>query len=155
MLYDLYTSRDPSASRDDEEETYLPWNLILHFKSFPTKHLMRLDSPNACQDAWINCLKQACFARNGNAGAVMNLSKPESTKLWESLSTRMFTYILCVFWLTFKDDFERFWSVNEKVISESVGPQRSIPIRIYVPPTPRVIQRPISPYTGSSKLDVP
>ena len=44
MLYDLFTGRDPSTSRDDEDEDHLPWNLILHFKGFPTKHLMRLDS---------------------------------------------------------------------------------------------------------------
>lgn len=131
------TDRDPSTSNDcDDDEFRLPWNLTLHFQNYPTKHLMRMDSPTAFHDVWINCLKEAVFARNANAKSVMSLSKPESTKIWEGLSSH---------------NFEMFWSVNEKLISPSSGPPRCVPIRLYVPSTPRVIQQPISPLLPDSK----
>jgi len=134
VLYDLFTGRDPA---DAEEEHGLPWNLILHFQSFPAKHLMHLDTPTACHDAWINCVKEADFVRHGNAKTVMSLSKAESTKLWEGLSSH---------------DFDKFWSVNEKLVGQSSGPPRSIPIRLYVPSTPRVIQQPVHPLQESREL---
>lgn len=57
LLYDLFTGRDPS-SQDVEEEHLLPWTLILHFRDYPHKHLMRLDNPAACHDAWMNLVKE-------------------------------------------------------------------------------------------------
>jgi hypothetical protein len=59
VLYDLFIGRDPSDTRDDENEEYrLPWNLTLHLENFPTKHLMRAGTPQAFQEAWSNCLKE-------------------------------------------------------------------------------------------------
>ena len=37
------------------------------------------------------------------------------------------------------------------MISESAGNQRSIAMRIYVPSTPRVIQKPVNPFTESKE----
>jgi hypothetical protein len=61
VLYDLLTAKDPSArpnAAHEDEETKLPWNLTLHFRHFPTKHLMSLGSPSACYDAWVNVAKE-------------------------------------------------------------------------------------------------
>ncbi|KAF8531308.1 autophagy protein Apg5-domain-containing protein [Trichophaea hybrida] len=137
VLYDLFTGRDPSNLREEEDEEHrLPWNLTLHFQNFPSKHLMRMDTPSSFQDVWINCVKEAAFSRHGNAKAVMSLSKAESTKLWEGLSSH---------------DFERFWNINDKLIAESSGPLRSFAIRVYVPSTPRVVQQPVPPFLESKE----
>lgn len=66
VLFDQFTGRDPSALRHsrhiDEDDLQLPWKLSLRFQDYPTKHLMRLDIPNACQDAWKNTAKEACWS---------------------------------------------------------------------------------------------
>lgn len=69
LLYDLFTGRDPSSqvTEDDDEHT-LPWTLMLHFRDYPHKHLMRLDTPAACHDAWMNLVKEVradCFSCSG------------------------------------------------------------------------------------------
>ncbi|KAI5818567.1 autophagy protein Apg5-domain-containing protein [Pyronema omphalodes] len=138
VLYDLFTGRDPTVTTaDDEEEHSLPWKLVLRFQNFPSKHIMRIDSGNTFQGVWLNCLKEAAFSRNGHAKAVLGLSKPESTKLWEALLSH---------------NFDHFWNVNEKILSEAIaGPLRSFSIRVYVPSTPRVIQQPIPPYVDNNE----
>ena len=50
-----------------------------------------------------------------------------------------------------KDDFEKFWNINDKLISESSGPLRSFALRVYVPSTPRVVQQPVPLLLVSSK----
>ncbi|KAL7266272.1 Autophagy protein 5 [Rhizina undulata] len=134
LLYDLCTGRDPAANSAPEDEYKLPWTLILHFREFPHKFLMRLDTPNACHDAWMNSVKEADHVRNGNAKAVMSLSKAESTRLWDSLQLR---------------DFDKFWSVNDKLISSASF--RTIPIRLHLPSGLRVVQKPISPTQASGE----
>ena len=49
------------------------------------------------------------------------------------------------------DDFEKFWNVNDKLISESSGPLRSFALRVYVPSTPRVVQQPVPLLLASSE----
>lgn len=95
---------------------------------------------------------KAAFLRNGTAKAVMGLSKAESTRLWEGLSFR--TYAprpQPVHADGVKDDFEKFWNINDKLISESSGPLRSFALRVYVPSTPRVVQQPVPLLLASSK----
>jgi autophagy-related protein 5 len=90
-------------------------------------------------------LGQADHVRNGNAKAVMSLSKVESTKLWDSLRERA-SKASCIGGfgvLTELDDFDKFWSVNEKLVN--VENPKNIPLRIYVPSAPRIIQQPIPP----------
>lgn len=72
VLYDLLTAKDPSSrpnSAPDEDETKLPWTLTLHFRDFPTKHLMSLEAPTACYDAWVNVAKE--------------VGKPEDNLEWQ------------------------------------------------------------------------
>ncbi|KAL0632942.1 Autophagy protein 5 [Maublancomyces gigas] len=133
LLYDLFTGRDPSSqvTEDDAEHT-LPWALTLHFRAYPQKHLMRLDTPSACHDAWMNLVKEADCVRHGSAKAVMNLTKDESTGLWDSLQSH---------------DFDKFWSVNDKLVAPISTPTRNIPLRVYIPGAGlRVVQRPVPPF---------
>lgn len=59
LLYDLFTGHDPSTTVEDDR--YLPWCLSLHFRNYPLKHLLRLDKPSACYDAWMNNVKEVCL----------------------------------------------------------------------------------------------
>lgn len=136
VLFDLFTGRDPSISWDSDNAEYqLPWALTLHFQNWPAKHLMRLDTEDAVEDAWKNTLKQSACVRNGSAKSVLSMSKAESTKLWEGLSDH---------------DFDRFWSVNEKLMADATV-MRGIPIRVYIPSIPRVVQLPVAPFLESKE----
>ncbi|KAF8455127.1 autophagy protein Apg5-domain-containing protein [Terfezia claveryi] len=64
LLYDILTGRDPSYATMDfnsGDEHRLPWTLTLHYSEYPTEHLMRLDSPNALQDSFVNSIKETDF----------------------------------------------------------------------------------------------
>ncbi|TGZ85150.1 APG5-domain-containing protein [Ascodesmis nigricans] len=143
VLFDQTTGRDPSHLRhsriaDEDDDVKLPWSLSLRFQNFPTKHLMRLDLPNACHDAWKNTVKEADHVRNGNPNTFMSLSRGDSASLWEAICTH---------------DFEIFWGINEKLLNPPSGPIKFIPCRIYIPSSTRVIQAPCPPYITSSDRD--
>lgn len=147
LLYDFYTALDPSKddppsshslpsstnptasthSEDDDPEAgspKLPWIITLRFRDYPTEHLMSLDSPHALHDAFINAVKEADFARNGTAKAVMSLSRADSTQLWQSIEAH---------------SFEPFWQVMEKLLGSSNSVVKSVPVKIYNPETGQVI----------------
>jgi len=61
LLYDILTGRDPSYATmdfDSGDEHRLPWTLTLHYSDYPNEHLMRLDSPSALQDSFVNSTKE-------------------------------------------------------------------------------------------------
>lgn len=96
---------------------------------------------------------QADHVRNGSAKNIMDLQVPETTALWEGIKNR--EHSLCPLSSFHKvdgalavlvDDFEKFWSVNEKLLTPQSGPIKLVPLRLYIPTTPRVIQAPVSPY---------
>lgn len=59
LLYDLFTGRDPAANNvEEDDEHLLPWTLIVHFRDYPTKYLMRLEGPATCHDSWMNTVKE-------------------------------------------------------------------------------------------------
>lgn len=143
MLYDFYTALDPTKDPPDEHPTSpskrlkdededpdpgapkLPWVISLRFHDYPNDHLMSLSSPHACHDTFINAVKEADFARNGTAKAVMSLNRADSTQLWESIETHT---------------YEKFWQVTEKLLNSSSSPLRNVPMKIYNPETGQVIQ---------------
>ncbi|KAF8423398.1 autophagy protein Apg5-domain-containing protein [Tirmania nivea] len=134
LLYDLLTGRDPSYATTDfnsEDEHRLPWTLTLHYTDYPNEHLMRLDNPSALQDSFINSTKEADYLRNGNSRAVMSLSMADSAKLWESIETH---------------NFDTFWSIADRLITNSAYSIRHIPIKVYLPTAAKVVQKLVPPY---------
>lgn len=107
---DPYTSTLPTSSRKKEDEieneegeegdeeqrsSGLPWRLTLHFSDWPDEQLVRLDAEGkVLHDAFINCVKEADFLRNGTAKGIMALSKEDSTMLWQAVMERMCTPFL-------------------------------------------------------------
>ena len=98
LLYDLFSGASPwhapgSAPREEgassDQETSLPWRLILHFTDWPDEQLVRLDADGkVIHDAFINSVKEADFLRNGTAKGIMSLSKEDSTQLWAAVEGR-------------------------------------------------------------------
>lgn len=82
------------------------WNLTLHFKDLPSDSILLKPTPETMQDMFMSMIKevdrahtqmppffdevlvfQADFLRNGNIKKVMNLSKRDTTQLWDSLAS--------------------------------------------------------------------
>ena len=143
LLYDFYTALDPTKDEpltrqnfsstsqqpelDEEPDPgfpKLPWTITLRFQNYPHDHVMSLESSHALHDTFMNAIKEADFARNGNAKAVMSLSRLDSTQLWQSIETH---------------SYESYWQVMEKLISANHATPRNVPMRIYNPETGQVI----------------
>lgn len=100
LLYDLYAGADPASkgtaeSEDagwdiDDQNSPLPWRIVVHFSDWPDEELVRLDAGGmVMNDAFINSVKEADFLRNGTAKGIMSLSKEDSSGLWKSVQDGM------------------------------------------------------------------
>jgi len=70
-------------------------------------------------------VKEADYLRNGSTKKVMNLSKHDQTQLWDGL---------------WSNDYDHFWSVNHRLVTNDGQTPRHIPLRIYLPDNCPVIQ---------------
>ncbi|KAI5067092.1 hypothetical protein GOP47_0017620 [Adiantum capillus-veneris] len=61
-----------------------PWNLMVHFRSFPSE-LLPYEGEDAMKWSFINSLKEASYVRYGSTKHVMNLSQTDQTDLWRSV----------------------------------------------------------------------
>ncbi|KAF8965828.1 autophagy protein 5 [Entomortierella lignicola] len=75
-------------------------------------------------------LLMADYLRNGSTKKVMNMSKSDQTKLWDGM---------------WKNSFDLFWGMNQKLVLNDGVVARYLPVRIYLPETCPVIQEPVSP----------
>ncbi|CAG8605061.1 359_t:CDS:2 [Diversispora eburnea] len=116
LLYDLHTGYRP----DSNSPPPLPWPVTVHFKDFPADKLIRAQAIDATQD----------FFMNGSTKKVMNLSKNDQTQLWDGLWSK---------------NYDRFWSVNYRLVMNDGQMPRHIPLRIYLPDNCPVLQEPVSP----------
>ncbi|CAJ0633716.1 11760_t:CDS:2 [Entrophospora sp. SA101] len=128
LLFDLHTGYRP----DSNSPPPLPWSVTVHFKDFPADKLIRAQAIDATQDFFMSMIKEvgADFLRNGTTKKVMNLSKNDQTQLWDGLWSK---------------DYDKFWSVNYRLVINDGQVPRHIPLRIYLPDNCPVIQEAISP----------
>nr|CAG8630470.1 8477_t:CDS:2 [Entrophospora candida]CAG8637908.1 9165_t:CDS:2 [Entrophospora candida] len=126
LLFDLHTGYRP----DSNSPPPLPWSLTVHFKDFPDDKLIRAQAIDATQDFFMSMIKEADFLRNGTTKKVMNLSKNDQTQLWDGLWSK---------------DYDKFWSMNYRLVINDGQVPRHIPLRIYLPGDYPVIQESISP----------
>lgn len=134
LLFDLHTGYRP----DSNSPPPLPWPVTVHFKNFPLDKLIRAQAIDATQDFFMSMIKEADFLRNGSTKKVMNLSKNDQTQLWDGLwSSSSQKYRT--------ENYDRFWSVNYRLVINDGQSPRHIPLRIYLPDNCPVIQEPIAP----------
>ncbi|KEQ84056.1 putative autophagy protein Apg5 [Aureobasidium pullulans EXF-150] len=126
LLYDLFSGAPPANPDDDEvdaEET-LPWKLELRVQEFPPE-LMGLDAEGkVVRDCFVNGVKEADVIRNGKGNVYMGLSKNDSDVLWEAVKTH---------------NLQRFNTINNKLLNPPGTPLRNIPMKIYLPTAPSII----------------
>jgi autophagy-related protein 5 len=133
LLFDLHTGYRP----DSNSPPPLPWPVTVHFKNFPADKLIRAQAIDATQDFFMSMIKEADFLRNGSTKKVMNLSKNDQVQLWDGLWSR---------------DYDRFWSINYRLVMNDGQVPRHIPLRIYLPDNCPLIQEPISPLSEDGKV---
>ncbi|CAI2192434.1 20458_t:CDS:2 [Funneliformis geosporum] len=122
LLFDLHTGYRP----DSNSPPPLPWPVTVHFKNFPLDKLIRAQAIDATQDFFMSMIKEADFLRNGSTKKVMNLSKNDQTQLWDGLwSSSSQKYRT--------ENYDRFWSVNYRLVINDGQSPRHIPLRIYLP----------------------
>lgn len=128
LLFDLHTV-----------DLSIPWNVTLHFKDLPSNSILLKPTPEIMQDMFMSMIKEADFLRNGNIKKVMNLSKRDTTQLWDSLAS---------------DRYNEFREVNKHLV-EYTDSLRYLPIRIYLPDNCPVVQELVSFYGDSEKEYIP
>ncbi|OAD06343.1 hypothetical protein MUCCIDRAFT_106914 [Mucor lusitanicus CBS 277.49] len=111
------------------------WNLTLHFKDLPSDLILLKPTAETMQDMFMSMIKEADFLRNGNIKKVMNLSKRDTTQLWDSLAS---------------DRYSEFREVNKHLV-EYTDSLRHIPLRIYLPDNCPVVQELVSFYSDSGE----
>lgn len=130
LLYDLYSGAEPAYPSDisspsnkseptEDEHQRLPWRLTVHFSSYPTEQLVRLDNEdNVLHDLFKNSVKEADYLRTGTGKTVMFLSKEDSTQLWDAVK---------------QHDFSLYNPINQKLLNPQGVNLRHLPVRLYLP----------------------
>ncbi|KAF9153642.1 autophagy protein 5 [Actinomortierella ambigua] len=129
LLYDLHGIQ-ASSNKPGARETLLPWKVTVHFQNFPADRLIKSQAVDICQDYFMSMIKEADFLRNGSTKKVMNMSKADQTQLWDGL---------------WSNNYDRFWEMNKKLVTNDGASPRHLPMRIYLPENCPVIQEPVSP----------
>jgi hypothetical protein len=95
-------SSSPSPSSSPQ---ILPWEIRLHFQSYPSKKLLELNSVGGVLETvrmiFQNSLKQGFVIRYGNSKEALNLSKHSHDAIWEGISTNNYEKIAPV---VYRDD---------------------------------------------------
>ncbi|GJM90024.1 hypothetical protein PR202_ga06263 [Eleusine coracana subsp. coracana] len=62
-----------------------PWNLIVHFRGYPSDVLSPCEGEDSVKWSYMNSLKESAFIITGNSKSVMNMSQTDQVALWESV----------------------------------------------------------------------
>lgn len=126
LLFDLNSGYRP----DDATRDLLPWQITIHFSKYPAEKLFKSYVVEGTQDAFMSSVKEADYLRTGSAKRIISLSKNDQTALWDGLA---------------KDDFDKYWSVANKIVQTDTSLPKNIPLRIYLPDSAPVVQEPLPP----------
>ncbi|XP_035296263.1 autophagy protein 5 isoform X3 [Cricetulus griseus] len=128
LLFDLLAS-----------SSALPWNITVHFKSFPEKDLLHCPSKDAVEAHFMSCMKEADALKH-KSQVINEMQKKDHKQLWMGLQN---------------DRFDQFWAINRKLMEyppEENG-FRYIPFRIYQTTTERpFIQKLFRPVAADGQL---
>lgn len=128
LSFDMLTGLDPLSV--DNSVSGLPWTLVLHRKEFPVNYILRLENESTVMDYWLNQIKEACCVKDGNSRAIMNLSKPDTIALWESVLNH---------------SFDTYWASVDKMLSGPTSGIKAIPLKVYLPGGNQVVHIVVPP----------
>ncbi|KAJ5337795.1 hypothetical protein N7452_004523 [Penicillium brevicompactum] len=151
LLFDLYAGATPASKtaiggdESSENDSKIPWRLVVHFSNWPDENLVRLDADGMVMgDAFINSVKEADFLRNGTAKGIMSLSKEDSSGLWKAVE---------------EVDLPSFQRISSILLPQISQPFRNVPIRIFLPlppddesPSLKVVQSPLPPSIPATSM---
>lgn len=93
------------CTKSDLQNQSLPWEIRLHFRSYPSQQLLELCDPSwgnnggvldTLRQTFRNSLKQAFVIRYGNSKEALNLSKQAHDSIWEGITKHSFDGIASV-----------------------------------------------------------
>lgn len=144
VLYDVLTLSQRTHKKDDDSNV---WTLHLRYKDqYPRTTVIpfvyttvdgTVDYAKSLHELIVNQLKQSCFVMNGSAKPMLNLSKEDSTKLWEAIQNH---------------NLAHYNQVNRRITPRDSSLVLKIPIKIYMPGFAQVIQHPISTVNAEGAL---
>lgn len=141
VLYDTLTL--PETNRREDSNI---WTLHLRFKDqYPKTTIIPfiytvtdddndssvIDYAKSLHELMVNQLKQSCFVMNGTAKPMLNLSKEDSTKLWESIENH---------------NLAHYNQVNKRICPLDTSLLLRVPVKVYIPGLGQTIQHPVSPF---------
>ncbi|XP_040094966.1 autophagy protein 5 isoform X3 [Oryx dammah] len=128
LLFDLLAS-----------SSALPWNITVHFKSFPEKDLLHCPSKDVIEAHFMSCVKEADALKH-KSQVINEMQKKDHKQLWMGLQN---------------DRFDQFWAINRKLMEYPAEENgfRYIPFRIYQTTTERpFIQKLFRPVSTDGQL---
>ncbi|XP_049754309.1 autophagy protein 5 isoform X1 [Elephas maximus indicus] len=128
LLFDLLAS-----------SSALPWNITVHFKSFPERDLLHCPSKDAIEAHFMSCMKEADALKH-KSQVINEMQKKDHKQLWMGLQN---------------DRFDQFWAINRKLMEYPAEENgfRYIPFRIYQTTTERpFIQKLFRPVAADGQL---
>jgi len=133
-LFDLLKGGDDGLDNDEG----LPWQLTVHFSSFPTQQLIPCESREVIESHFMSALKEADQLKHAGR-VVSSMQKKDHLQLWTGLQN---------------DKFDQFWAINRRLMECPGGEDnfKHIPIRFHVASNTSVVQKlvkPLSEGTGT------
>ncbi|KAN0024023.1 hypothetical protein ACTFIV_008416 [Dictyostelium citrinum] len=130
VLYDTIVGNNNCSNSNNNSSNIMEqpyWNIVVHFQSYPDRILLRCPNIESVRTYYKNVLKEANFIKQGDITKINNLNINQSNDLWDGLKSH---------------DYDKFWSVNKKLIPNSSKEYKNIPIRLiinYKPPIQELI----------------
>jgi autophagy-related protein 5 len=131
-LYDLLVG-------EEAEEAALPWQITVHFQSFPSGTLFRSTRREA-EKVLLNSLKESCYLRCGSAMPANKLAPADQERLAVALATADAA--------AYSEHYVPVERVLTAAIAQQLGRSadepRAVPVRVFTSPT-SWRQRPFAP----------
>ena len=97
----------------------VPWQVTVHFSSFPEDRLVRLSGLEAVKQQFMSNLKEANFLKHGDGSKVMSLSRSDQDSLWLSIG------------LASDAAPQQFWEAADKLLPSEPSQLRSLAFRVF------------------------
>ncbi|GMM52400.1 Atg5 protein [Starmerella bacillaris] len=112
LLFDQYIKPNSST----------PWVIKLRRGDQPNALLLDLNNIESLKTVWVNAFKESAYIRDGNAKAVMSLSKEDQEILWQSFTDA-----------DAKNTLQEFWTRMGQLLAKTKtrSTNWSVPVRVY------------------------
>jgi len=122
VLFDLLVGAEASACES------LPWQITVHFASFPIHTLLKATRKEA-EGVLLNSLKESCYLRCGSALPAMSLSPADQQKLVDALASSNDS--------AYEVGYAPIAAAVDEAISAQLSrqPPRAVPVRVFTSST--------------------